>query len=68
MACPMNGRFADAGIGHAELAVFFLHSFEPLIHIAEFAHVFTESDQARVTRQRGIEGGVDHFKAEHGWR
>ncbi len=65
---PEDGGFADARVGHAQRAVFFLHALEALVDVAEESHILTEADHARVAPEDGVEGGVDHLEAHHGGR
>ena len=44
-----DGHFADAGVGHAQCAIFFLHSLKTLVHVAQVTDILAKSDHAWVT-------------------
>ena len=52
---PEDGRFADAGIGDAQRAVFLLQAAEALVDVAQLADILAKGDQARLAGEGGIE-------------
>src|ERR1044072_1452907 len=41
---PYDGTLANAGVGNAKLTELFLKSCEALVHVADLAYIFTESE------------------------
>src|SRR5260370_1406789 len=55
--------FANSGVGHTKLSVFFLKAGATLIDVAEFSDVFAEDDDARIAPQRLIETWIDDLES-----
>src|SRR5690606_9635148 len=62
---PENGGFANSGIGNPKFAVFFLHSFQALVHVAYFATVFTKNQSFGIFAENGIKVIAEDYPTIH---
>ena len=63
---PEDGRFADAGVGEAQLSVLGLQAFEHQVDVSQPSDVLAHHEDAWIAREVGVEVAEQHHPPVEG--